>query len=429
MHAIDTIERPGVVLTALSGNHLIEALGFIESAQQYTPDHWPIAVYSLAEDLSTRLRPICRVEHRPLPQLPGSLQDLEGGPYDPRYLTNSAWKPLLILDSLLRLPTNGILIYGDASTRITAPLSQPLLNHVSRNGFLGRLTIGRVAHYTHPATFHALGGGRNISQYLDVPMVCGCTNVWVSTRTIIQRVVRPWVACAMRESCIRPPGASGFKISRNHSLIGAYTHSKPIYTRDNQCRPGLNGQCHRGDQSVLSILLHDTFGAPAHKSYVLERHYLGPMDNSTAFGRSLKSARGTILRRPPQRCQGSAIATAQRQAVQHHTHSGNKVTIEASILHCHRRGRPESEGGAAVLEDACNQLKCMASGTSEKLHLRAAPTCKHIEVMPCACKWRDPAESPLTSPSALDKTWRRFTGCIRSESLADDSHMISCTRG
>ena len=45
-------------------------------------------------------------------------------PFDPQYLTNSAWKPLVILEQLTKLPVGGLLLYGDASTRILKPLDE-----------------------------------------------------------------------------------------------------------------------------------------------------------------------------------------------------------------------------------------------------------------------------------------------------------------
>ena len=42
-------------------------------------------------------------------------------PFDKRYLTNSAWKPLVIMETRSLLPPGGILLYGDASTRLMQP--------------------------------------------------------------------------------------------------------------------------------------------------------------------------------------------------------------------------------------------------------------------------------------------------------------------
>ena len=151
---------PGAVVTAASSNHLREVLGFVSTAQQHTPHRWPIYVYRLGnEDLISHFHNLCRVRYRRLPTLPaGSYTGIS--PYDARYLTNSAWKPIVILECLQRLPPGGLLLYGDASTRLVRPLDedQLLLQHLASTGVLGRRTTGDVAHYTHPSTVKALKG-------------------------------------------------------------------------------------------------------------------------------------------------------------------------------------------------------------------------------------------------------------------------------
>jgi hypothetical protein len=236
---------PGCVVTGVSANHVDESMAFIMTAQQHTPDAWPIRVFALAENVSSRFAGLCRVEYRrPRGLPPGSFSGVN--PFDKRYLTNSAWKPLVIMESLSLLPEGGILLYGDASSRLMKPVLShaPLMAALAVTGVVGRVTSSPVAHYTHPQTFVALGGGRAIGQYTAVPMMCGCVSLWQPGPTLMQRVLKPWTDCARREDCIKPKAASGFKLN------GHYTHP---------CQPGLSGHCHRGDQSVLSILLHDHF--------------------------------------------------------------------------------------------------------------------------------------------------------------------------
>ena len=98
------------------------------------------------------------------------------------------------------------------------------------------------------ATFTALG--RNASSYDHVPVACGCVSLWRPFRSIIANLVEPWAQCAVRDECIRPAGADGFKIN------GPNGTGLPSM----KCRPGDDGRhCHRGDQSVLSILAWDLY--------------------------------------------------------------------------------------------------------------------------------------------------------------------------
>lgn len=230
---------PGLVVTGISANHVEEVMGFISSAQRYTPDSWQILVYELADSMPSRFAGLCRVQYRRPRKLPPIA-------FDRRFLTNSAWKPLVILESVSLLAEGGLILYGDASTRLTQDLLQPsLLNALaSAGGVLGRATSGDVAHYTHPHTFAAMGNGRSIEHYHGVPIVCGCVSLWQPTAAVLKQVLEPWAACAAQEQCIKPAGADGFKIDGR-------------YVEGHSCRPGLQGHCHRGDQSVLSILLHD----------------------------------------------------------------------------------------------------------------------------------------------------------------------------
>ena len=131
----------------------------------------------------------CRVEYRgPVSAIPAvhaiEWLGMGAGISDPRFLTTSAWKPFVILDALSRLPKDGLLIYGDASTRFTKPASQWLsgdvLEQARRWGFVGRQTFGKVALYTHPKMIEYLSSahdlvpaGRNLSFYARVPIVCG----------------------------------------------------------------------------------------------------------------------------------------------------------------------------------------------------------------------------------------------------------------
>ena len=179
------------------------------------------------------------------------------------------------------LPRNGILIYGDASTRFLRPLGGEGLHRLQVHGVVTRKTAGDVASYTHPATFKELGGGRALAAYAGVGLVCGCVSVWRPSPLLLERVVEPWAWCGARDECIRPKGADGFKVSGR-------------YQPGHSCRPGPLGHCHRGDQSVLSILLHDVFQGNA------SRYTDGELSKTINTERNSRSLpKGLVAKRRP----------------------------------------------------------------------------------------------------------------------------------
>lgn len=237
----------GALVTGVSANHFAEMRGLIISAQRFLPAGWPIVVYDLVSDLSREMErdmsSWCGVEVRRFKS------ERFGFTLDSRFLTVSMWKPFMIRQCLLSLPPLGILIYADASNRLQEPLGTPLLDAVRRIGYVGRETIGPVARYTHPRMAVELAkigavSSTDLRDYLDVPMVCGCLSFWSRTPTVLERFIRPWAACATRRECILPPGADGLD---NRAGLSR------------RCRPGLEGHCHRNDQSALSMILHEAF--------------------------------------------------------------------------------------------------------------------------------------------------------------------------
>lgn len=165
------------------------------------------------------------------------------------------------------------MFYADTSTRLHEELSDALLKAVQTIGFVGRQTSSPVAMYTHPQMAveltrarlrrssgdltSRLGGysdlpaaalaraGANLSAlYMDAPMVCGCVSLWAHRPDVMERLIEPWAECTRTRACILPPGADG-----QDNRIGLST----------RCRPGLQGHCHRGDQSALSIILYEAF--------------------------------------------------------------------------------------------------------------------------------------------------------------------------
>ena len=237
-------------MTATSANHFQQLHGLIRTAQNFLPAAWRIVVYDLVGDMANhelhKLSDWCGVEYRRFD--PRRLN----ASWNPKYLTLSVWKPLIIRDCLLEFPENqGLVLYADTSTRIHGPLSASLIAAALSSGIVARKTASPVAYYTHERMVVEIAKIMNntrssLKYYMDVPMVCGCLSLWANTPFILEQVIAPWVTCTQQRNCILPTGADG-----QDNRIGLST----------KCVPGLEGHCHRGDQSALSVILHESFRA------------------------------------------------------------------------------------------------------------------------------------------------------------------------
>ena len=78
--------------------------------------------------------------------------------------------------------------------------------------------------------------------------------LWANTNLTRQKILPPFRKCCDLEACIKPPGASGFKVTDT-------LREGPRLAPGDACVPSLNGTCHRGDQSVLSTILYHINGA------------------------------------------------------------------------------------------------------------------------------------------------------------------------
>ncbi len=157
-------------------------------------------------------------------------------------------------EQLGELPEGGVLVWGDASARFGRPKAA-MYRRLAEVGFLGMPTSPPIADFTHPATIRELArlspvvGSGNIRDYTAAPMVCGCVGFWVNRAFVRDTLLEPLVQCALQQSCIQPSNASGFQLNgvtnRNDDRV--------------ICRKGLEGRCHRGDQSALSTILYEAF--------------------------------------------------------------------------------------------------------------------------------------------------------------------------
>lgn len=188
------------------------------------------------------------------------------------------------------------------------PEGEYLPSRSHRLGFYGRRTSSPLSSYTHRKSFELLAQitanttktSPNIRYYNTTRVVCGCFSMWhPSHPSVYEHVLKPWVQCAQNITCMVPDGAEGFQ-TRN-VRVGV----------SHWCRPGLQGKCHRGDQSILSALvkhhaMHEGVdpeepGKEVNSTVIFPAHY-------TRIGMVI--SRGVKRRAHPAKCEKNTTVSA-----------------------------------------------------------------------------------------------------------------------
>ena len=224
-----------VVLTAFSSSHLRQALDMIGSVQKYLP-HAKIIVYDIGLTAEERgnVSKFCNVE----------LRYFNFTKYPPhvKMLGTCAWKPL-ILQELVDQEYD-LILYGDGSLRLTAYnictgleclLDFPFLNLKLEYHSTISLTHKMIEYFQFPPSRQYMARWRTVQG--------GCWLLVVNDITR-EKLIAPWVDCALREECITPKGAR-----KNPCNFTLNAHNDGTYVG-----------CHRYDQSALNIILAKNFG-------------------------------------------------------------------------------------------------------------------------------------------------------------------------
>jgi hypothetical protein len=113
-----------------------------------------------------------------------------------------AWKPLLIAETL---KTHDYLIYMDSSIRMQSGGLEPVMSAVESTGILTQYIGLSFPCYTHPRMFEWFGETVELYEHMWTIEA----NIFVMHKNLINALImRAWVACAMDETCIAPPGSS-----------------------------------------------------------------------------------------------------------------------------------------------------------------------------------------------------------------------------
>merc|ERR1712217_117401 len=91
---------------------------------------------------------------------------------------------------------------------------------------------------------------------MGAPVLAGSSTIWRNSKLVRNTILAPFMSCASHNSCIRPPGARGFRVNN----LTDSTESVSVVCKADLCHD------HRGDQSALSAIMFDASGRQLQKS-------------------------------------------------------------------------------------------------------------------------------------------------------------------
>ena len=235
--------RYPIIVTAASSNHFTESMALLVNLNCTLRRMFPDIelIYFDIGLLSNQRKEVkrycnCTFVRFPFYQFPEHVYNLK----------NYAWKPLLIQLTMMKHP---FVLYVDASIRfhyyskISDLFEEAIANDILFHLPYGHLTI---AHNTDVEIFAFLN--KNPMDFVDKYELPAGLILIFRTENILTNIMSPWISCALTSGCFVTENAKFLKESC-HSTI-------PLHIRN---RVKVIGMCHRYEQSILSILIHDTF--------------------------------------------------------------------------------------------------------------------------------------------------------------------------
>ncbi|KAL4235372.1 hypothetical protein ACF0H5_007008 [Mactra antiquata] len=238
-----------VIVTAFNWNYYPQSMGLFESIHKKLMNTWKyrgkvhIVVYDLG--LTDRqlkmLKMKCRCEIRKFPydEFPPHVRDI----------MTYAFKPILLQMALVEF---GFIWWVDSSVRFQTGNIDQAVQFAKANSVLFFVidnmgTLNSIPTLTDPQTFKFIG--EDPCKFRDFSETMA-TSVAFHYDNISSAIVRAWALCALNKDCIAPEGSNKKRICK--------------------LRGSRDGECHRFDQSMLSILTrrlyHRTNQFPPDKS-------------------------------------------------------------------------------------------------------------------------------------------------------------------
>ena len=128
--------------------------------------------------------------------------DFGAAPAHVRRLVSCAWKPLIIDE--VRRQDEGLLLWADSATLFHGSLA-PIFDRIARYGVFTLVGQSALTRWCHPATLRDMTVP---DEDRGKPCRFGGALGFDAGRPIVRDLIARWRACALREACIDPPGAS-----------------------------------------------------------------------------------------------------------------------------------------------------------------------------------------------------------------------------
>lgn len=133
----------------------------------------------------------------------------------------------------------GAVFWVDSLTRFTSAEVYNLLGQAERFGFLAWSLAYPTSALTHPGTLRYFNTSEH--PYHTMAMMDADRMVFYNTELVHNKVMLPWLKCALDMACIAPPGAQS---------KGCHFNLQPKY---------LYTGCHKYDSSALNVVLGQAF--------------------------------------------------------------------------------------------------------------------------------------------------------------------------
>jgi len=223
------INQSLMFVTACSADHFTESILLVRSLQKYMPGrrvlYWDIG---LTAAQAAAVRQLCGVEYR----------RFDATKYPPHVATlvTYAFKPLILMESFAE---SQVLWWVDASVRFTQPNVDYVLRTMKeRHGLvLFRDPEHSVWSTTNPQTYNYLSTDEEgLKRTVTAP---GTSFLVANTPEMFSTVLFWLYSCSLDERCIAP-----------------VMHPEPC----NVTQPDVFANCHRFDQSVITLLAANVWG-------------------------------------------------------------------------------------------------------------------------------------------------------------------------
>ena len=238
----DEVPDVPVIVTGFSSNHYMEGIALLKNLMQIIvpkTNNTKIIIYNIGfskknyQDLKAFLKKtqchICIVRDFPFHLFPQHVSNLHG----------FQWKTLIIAMTLLEFP---FVTWMDTSIRlkpnIFALFDKTKACHIQLCRYEKNKQIASIAHQTGDSTMNFLN--QNPHDYLSRGVTQGGWGVYLRTQIVMERVIRPWVTCALTYGCM-------------------VTDRDRIQGECRKPRTKSLSWCHRFDQSVLAMIVSNVF--------------------------------------------------------------------------------------------------------------------------------------------------------------------------